>query len=69
MPRFLKVAIAGLTATLMFGCGSGTANDQKAMEAKYNQGEYEKAMIAAGRGAELEEQKRLEAERKAQGDR
>lgn len=67
MRWFIALGLLPLAAAIV-GCSSGVTDaDQKALEAKYSQAEYEKAMIANGRGAELEEQKRISAER--QGDR
>jgi len=55
---------------LMVGC-SGTAvseNDQKKIREEFSNDNYEKAMRASGRGAELDAQKQREAQYKSEQD-
>jgi hypothetical protein len=71
MIRQFLFAFVAAAVFVCAGCGikEVSASDQKAMEAKYSQSAYEDAMKKAGRGQELEEQKRLDEERKrASGD-
>lgn len=69
-PQQVRFLILLAACTFVVGCGSGvSASDSAEMRKEFSQDKYEKAMIAAGRGAELEEQKRLEAQRNSQSDR
>jgi hypothetical protein len=59
------VGIVLVLGAFLCGCAKSDVSeaDQKALEAKYSQEAYEEAMRKNGRGAELEEEKRLARER------
>lgn len=56
-------AIGILAALALAGCSSGEVSeaDQEKMKKEFSQENYEKAMIAAGKEKELEEEKRRNA--------
>ncbi len=60
----MKLLLLIIAATVVVGCNSGvTAGDSDAMRKEFTQENYEKAMIAAGKGEELEREKAAAAAR------
>lgn len=61
MTRYWAIGILAVLA--LAGCNSGeiTEADQEKMKKEFSQENYEKAMIAAGKEKELEEEKRRNA--------
>ncbi len=67
MKRSFHLAMAALAAAALFGCDPGTVSqgDMEQVRTEMGTEAYEQAMKDAGRGAELEAQKKADAERMA----
>ena len=62
----MKVVTAVLAVIFAVGCGAASdvsSDDMSSVRNDFSQDKYEKAMIAAGKGAELEREKAAAAER------
>ena len=69
MARISLAVLLVVTLGLVSGCGASSQvslSDMERNKKEFSQEAYEAAMIKAGKGAELEEEKRRNAERAAQ---
>ncbi len=60
----LALAFALIACVIATGCNAGvTESDTAKMRKEFSQANYEKAMIAAGKGAQLQKEKQAAASR------